>query len=115
ELTKKDFMEAKKAVNASEAKLKVLETAAVIASNAYRNSSTYLRRWNKEASTNDSLNDAKITQVYWKARTDFADGTDELRDKIKLLEMKRIDFLKFKNLEDRINWLLTEMEEDAKQ
>ncbi|CAH8865939.1 unnamed protein product [Trichobilharzia szidati] len=94
ELTKKDLMEAKKAVNASEAKLKVLETAAVIASNAYRNSSNYLRRLNKEASTKDSLNDEKITQVYWKARFDFADGTDELRDKIKLLEMKRIDFLK---------------------
>ncbi|CAH8865815.1 unnamed protein product [Trichobilharzia szidati] len=96
ELTKKDLMEAKKAVNASKAKLKWLETAAVTATNAYRNSSTYLRRWNKEASTNDSLNDAKITQVYWEARTDFADGTDELRDKIKLLEMKRIDFFKCK-------------------
>nr|CAH8862321.1 unnamed protein product [Trichobilharzia regenti] len=80
-IKKKDFREAKKAVNTSKAKLKALESAAVIASNAYRK-------------TSNTLNEAEITEAYEKARSEFSDGTEELGDKIKLLEMKRFQFLK---------------------
>ncbi|CAH8821875.1 unnamed protein product [Trichobilharzia szidati] len=83
ELTKKDLMQAKKAMNEYQAELKWLEAQAVIASNAYRDSYK-------------TGNDAIITEAYTKARIAFADGTDALRDKIKLLEMKRIEFLKCK-------------------
>nr|CAH8862324.1 unnamed protein product [Trichobilharzia regenti] len=76
------------------AKLKALESAAVIASNAYRKTSTYLRGVGMGISTNDTLNEAEITEAYEKARSEFSDGTEELGDKIKLLEMKRFQFLK---------------------
>ncbi|CAH8865803.1 unnamed protein product, partial [Trichobilharzia szidati] len=51
-MKKKDFRKAKKAVNISKAHLKVLETAAVNASNAYRKTSTYLRGVGRGKSTN---------------------------------------------------------------
>ncbi|CAH8865821.1 unnamed protein product [Trichobilharzia szidati] len=115
EMIRKDVMEAKEAVKTSKAKLKALETVALITSNAYTSTSTYLRSVRRGIFTNDTLNDARITQAYRKARSDFADGTDELGNKIKLLEMKRIEFMKFQTTENRINWLLAEMKEDAKQ
>nr|CAH8845850.1 unnamed protein product [Trichobilharzia regenti] len=115
EMTKKDLMEAKEAVKTFKAHIKQLETEAVKATVAYRKSPGYLRRMNKETSTSDSPNDVEITKVYQKARHDFEDAIEELKDKIKLLEMKRIEYSKFQTPEDRINWLLAEMKEDAVQ
>ncbi|CAH8865977.1 unnamed protein product [Trichobilharzia szidati] len=86
----------------NESNLKVLETMAVIATHRYRG-------------TQNSLNDNEITEAYWKARTDFDIAIDELKDRIKLLEMTRFEFLKYQTLEDGIKWLLAEMKEDANQ
>ncbi|CAH8865971.1 unnamed protein product [Trichobilharzia szidati] len=114
-IKKKDFKEAKKAVNTTKANLKVLETMVVIATHRYRGTQTYLRGVGKGISTYDSLNDNEITEAYWKARTDFDIAIDELKDRIKLLEMTRFEFLKYQTLEDGIKWLLAEMKEDANQ
>ncbi|CAH8865953.1 unnamed protein product [Trichobilharzia szidati] len=92
EMMKKEFMEAKEAVKTSRAKLKWLE----MESHAYTNFLNYFRPANKRRSTSDSLHSAKITEVYQKARINFAIGTKELGEKIKLLEMKRIEFFKCK-------------------
>nr|CAH8865134.1 unnamed protein product [Trichobilharzia regenti] len=102
EMIKNYLREANKKMKTFKADLKVLEKAAVIASNAYRK-------------TSNTLNDAEITEAYEKARSEFADGTEELKEKIKQLEMWRIEFLKFQTPENRINWLLAEMKEDNEQ
>nr|CAH8865226.1 unnamed protein product [Trichobilharzia regenti] len=102
EMMKKDLMEVEKAVNIIKADLQGLRTAAVIASNEYRN-------------TLNALNNAETPTAYETARSDFADGKEELRDMIKLLEMKRIEFLKFQTPEFRTYWILAEMKEDAEQ
>nr|CAH8865132.1 unnamed protein product [Trichobilharzia regenti] len=115
EMIKNYLREANKKMKTFKADLKVLEKAAVIASNAYRKTSTYSRIVGKGTSTNDTLNDAEITEAYEKARSEFADGTEELKEKIKQLEMWRIEFLKFQTPENRINWLLAEMKEDNEQ
>nr|CAH8865168.1 unnamed protein product [Trichobilharzia regenti] len=94
EMIKNYLREANKKMKTFKADLKVLEKAAVIASNAYRKTSTYSRIVGKGTSTNDTLNDAEITEAYEKARSEFADGTEELKEKIKQLEMWRIEFLK---------------------
>ncbi|CAH8845717.1 unnamed protein product [Trichobilharzia szidati] len=115
EITQKNLMEAKEVVKTLKAQIKLLETAAVKASNAYRKTSAYLRRINRETDTSDSPDDVETTQVYEKARSDLDNATKELKEKIKLLEMKRIEFSKFQTPQDRINWLLAEMKEDAMQ
>ncbi|CAH8865053.1 unnamed protein product [Trichobilharzia szidati] len=74
-MIKNYLIEGNKKMNTFKANLKALETAAVVASNAYRSTSTYLRGVEKGISRNDSLNDAEITRAYWKARTDFAKAT----------------------------------------
>ncbi|CAH8866001.1 unnamed protein product [Trichobilharzia szidati] len=114
-ITKKIFEEEKEAVNTTKADLQKLQKAAVIASNAYRKTSTYLQSIRKGNYKNETSNDAEITQAYWKARYDFDNGTRILLNKIKQLEMSRIEFLMFQTPEYRINWLLDEMKEDAKQ
>ncbi|CAH8865843.1 unnamed protein product [Trichobilharzia szidati] len=114
-ITKKIFEEEKEAVNTTKADLQKLQKAAVIASNAYRKTSTYLQSIRKGNYKNETPNDAEITQAYWKARYDFDNGTRILLNKIKQLEMSRIEFLMFQTPEYRINWLLDEMKEDAKQ
>nr|CAH8865256.1 unnamed protein product [Trichobilharzia regenti] len=96
EMMKNYLREANKKMKTFKTELKVLEKAAVIASNAYRKTSTYSRNVGKGTSTNDTLNDAKITEAYEKARSEFADGTEKLKEKIKQLEMWRIEFLKCK-------------------
>ncbi|CAH8865839.1 unnamed protein product [Trichobilharzia szidati] len=98
EMRKKDMIEANKRLNTYRAHLKSLETAAVIAYNAHKKNSKSL--------------DAE--KVYWKARSRVSFSTLMLEEYIKLLEMKRIRFLKFQTPEYRINWLLAEMKEDAK-
>ncbi|CAH8865959.1 unnamed protein product, partial [Trichobilharzia szidati] len=57
------------------ADLQKLQKAAVIASNAYRKTSTYLQSIRKGNYKNETSNDAEITQAYWKARYDFDNGT----------------------------------------
>ncbi|CAH8865823.1 unnamed protein product [Trichobilharzia szidati] len=52
EMIRKDVMEAKEAVKTSKAKLKALETAALITSNAYTSTSTYLRSVRRGIFTN---------------------------------------------------------------
>ncbi|CAH8865949.1 unnamed protein product [Trichobilharzia szidati] len=69
---------------------------AVIATHRSRGTQTYLRGVGRGISTYDSLNDNEITEAYWKARTDFDIAIDELKDRIKLLEMTRFEFLKCK-------------------
>ncbi|CAH8865925.1 unnamed protein product [Trichobilharzia szidati] len=95
-IKKKNFKEAKKVLNTTKANLKVLETMAVTATHRYRGTQTYLRGVWRGISTYDSLNDNKITEAYWKARTDFDIAIEELNDRIKLLELTRIEFLKCK-------------------
>nr|CAH8862327.1 unnamed protein product [Trichobilharzia regenti] len=102
DVMKRDLMEVENAVNAIKADLQGLRTAAVNASNAYR----------KNLKT---LNNTEIMEAYKTARYNFADSTDGLRDIIKLLEMKRIEFLKFQTQEFRINWILDQMKKDAEQ
>ncbi|CAH8865867.1 unnamed protein product [Trichobilharzia szidati] len=82
-MIEKDLMEAKKEMAKFRAELQVLETAAVAATNAYRNKPS-------------SLDDTEITEAYWKARTDLVVATRELVKKIEPLEMKRIAYLKCK-------------------
>ncbi|CAH8867551.1 unnamed protein product, partial [Trichobilharzia szidati] len=96
-------------------KLEWLEEAAVTATHQHRDILKYFRTAEKRRSRTDILYAAKVNEVYQKARINFAIGTKELGEKIKLLEMKRIEFLKFQTLEDRIKLLLAEMKEDAKQ
>ncbi|CAH8865869.1 unnamed protein product [Trichobilharzia szidati] len=80
-MIEKDLMEAKKEMEKFRAELQVLETAAVAATNVYRNKAS-------------SLDDTEITEAYWKARTDLVVATRELVEKIEPLEMKRIAYLK---------------------
>ncbi|CAH8865895.1 unnamed protein product [Trichobilharzia szidati] len=115
EMIKKHLKEAKEAVKTSREKLQWLEEAAVTATHQNRDILNFFRTSKKRRYRSDILYAARVNEVYQKARINFAIGTKELGEKIKLLEMKRIEFFKFQTLEDRIKLLLTEMKEDAKQ
>ncbi|CAH8866015.1 unnamed protein product [Trichobilharzia szidati] len=96
EMMKKEFMEAKEAVKISKDKLEWLEEAAVTATHQHRDILKYFRTSEKRRSRTDILYAARVNEVYQKARINFAIGTKELGEKIKLLEIKRIEFLKCK-------------------
>ncbi|CAH8867509.1 unnamed protein product [Trichobilharzia szidati] len=96
EMIKKHLKEAKEAVKTSRVKLEWLEEAAVTATHQHRDILKYFRTSEKRRSRTDILYAAKVNEVYQKARINFAIGTKELGEKIKLLEMKKIEFLKCK-------------------